>query len=605
MFEKNMQVLKEYYPHLYKEIIQQSQHLKYEIVTSKKGVPNLKISDINYLHSKYDPIKEAKDWINGFKVLEEDTILINGLGLGYYINPVIESYANKKIIIIEPDLDIFIHAIMIHDFTNYFKSDDIVFFVNTDSYAIENVMGGYLYENKIKHIYLTEMPVYRRIYNDYIENIYKGIAKAVLRVRGNLGTEMLSAHMWLNNTVRNIEYILEYPTINNVNSLFEGIPIVIVSAGPSLEKNMHYLKEIQNKAMIIAVGSAVNILEEHNLIPHIIMGVDGKEFEARIFSKLKNNKPLMIYANSIHYKALKAYGGKKIWMLLETEKIMQFLCKQVGINTQIFMTGPSVANTALDFACRFKPSVIMFIGQDLAYTNEKRYAAGSAHSDEDLSVFEKNSKYVIKKDIYGEDIYTKKDFVAMKDWFEDYVRVYNNKQKIYNCTEGGLNIEGIPNLPFKEAIDEWCKSELDINERLNEMLRQPISGDRLAFEELISKYKIQIIKGIELSKTRISLLEEVLKDNENIKFKEKFNTIQEIGLQLEELEVYSSLIEETGKRYIKALTVAFNEKCKNISDTGMKRKVMFEGLLQEFKYVHMNLENVKLALEGQDITYHC
>src|SRR5699024_6754053 len=72
---------------------------------SKKGGLTLKIAvkdKMQYIHSKYDPEKDAERFINRIEVNPEQHILFVGTGLGYHIQQFVKKYPNTKFSIYEP-----------------------------------------------------------------------------------------------------------------------------------------------------------------------------------------------------------------------------------------------------------------------------------------------------------------------------------------------------------------------------------------------------------------------------------------------------------------------------------------------------------------------
>ncbi|MCY6370414.1 motility associated factor glycosyltransferase family protein [Clostridium ganghwense] len=604
MLNNNLNILKEYYSELYKEILNHDEKKLPKIVESKNGMPNLMLNSGEWIHSTYNPEKEAVRWIEGFDVEDQDTILVIGLGLGYYLDNLIEKYSNKKLIIIEPNLEIFIKLLEVNDIGDYLKSENIVFIVGKEAYIVRRLISEYFSQNKIKRVYTAEMSIYRKINEEYIEELYEEIHKGLSMLMGNIATEAAFAQMWLNNAIRNFEYIKDIPNVSVTKDKFKDIPVVIVSAGPSLDKNVHYLKTIYNKALIIAVGSAVNILEKKGITPHIIMGLDGQEMEAKLFQNLKNHKSIFVYGASVHYKAVQDYKGLKMCLVLKSDLTMIELYKKLGIDIDTFSTGPSVSNVALVLAHYLQASNILIIGQDLAYTNDNRYAEGGIlNYNIEKKEVEKKSNYVKRKDIYGNDVYTKTDLIGIKNWFEDYVKIFEDEITVYNCTEGGLGIKGVPNMSFKEAIEKFCIKEFDIYEELVSLAKEKSCIDVDRYNDLLSKYKEETDKCIELSKKRLKQIYKLLDEYKSDDFQVKLVKLLSISEKIEEFELFEIFIYPTGRCYIDAITSAVNNKLEKLNNINEKNKVLLDGLTYQYEYIDECLQIVKLALEKEDIPY--
>lgn len=606
MLDKNLEMLQKYYPDLHQFVVSFKKTGKFVKGKSKNGMTNLQYTSDDgmkiMLHSQYDPDREAKVWVNNIILDKEDSLVIIGLGLGYYLPYLRERYPDKKLIIVEPSLEIFYYSLKVQDLSTYFADDNIVFLVEYIPYMIATLLQEYVKSHKIKEFYISELPIYRRVYGEYIKNIYGDIQEQIRTITINMHTEIVFSKHWLSNLLKNLPSLTSCPSIKKLAGSFKGVPAVIVSAGPSLEKNMHILKQIYDKALIISVGSSANILERHGIIPHIVMGVDGGEGEANIFENLTNHNPLFVYANTVHHRAIESYNGKKMWLIMTAEKVMPQLDKQLDGGNPIIQSGPSVANVAFGFVDYLQCSPIMLIGQDLAYTNTKLYADGAVHqADQDLvEKFKSNSSYVKMKDINGKDIYTKKPFLSMKKWFEDYVILFERNENVYNCTEGGLPIEGIPNSTFQHCVDEFCIRSYPIEEKLRKAYEEGEGINKEEVSNLMERIKEEIAEIVILSEERLKSLEKIKPDD--LCFDKDFSDIIKVGEKIEQTFTYDSIIKHSVDWYLNFQTrYAYEQMEKEkAQSTEEKRKSLLGDLLIQYAFIHDYIKLAKQAIEEWD-----
>lgn len=75
--------------------------LNFSLENSKNGEKTIKINNI-YLHSKYDPIKEARSFVNSNLLdnIDHTGYLVLGLGLGYHVKELAEK-TEKLIFVVE------------------------------------------------------------------------------------------------------------------------------------------------------------------------------------------------------------------------------------------------------------------------------------------------------------------------------------------------------------------------------------------------------------------------------------------------------------------------------------------------------------------------
>ena len=74
------------------------------------------------LHSAYNPIRESDSFITSQsdKISEKESIVFLGMGLGYPVISACEKFQKKTIIIIEPDINHFLAALLLMDFEKVF-----------------------------------------------------------------------------------------------------------------------------------------------------------------------------------------------------------------------------------------------------------------------------------------------------------------------------------------------------------------------------------------------------------------------------------------------------------------------------------------------------
>ncbi|MBI5409985.1 MAG: glycosyltransferase [Nitrospirae bacterium] len=105
-FEKNITVLRKVNPGLALALLNREAISNPEILHAKNGMPSLKVDSIA-LHSLYDPVKEAEDWVKHHeqKIQDSSSIFVLGFGLGYHIVELCKN-TDGELIVFEPRLDV-------------------------------------------------------------------------------------------------------------------------------------------------------------------------------------------------------------------------------------------------------------------------------------------------------------------------------------------------------------------------------------------------------------------------------------------------------------------------------------------------------------------
>ncbi|WP_373845633.1 6-hydroxymethylpterin diphosphokinase MptE-like protein, partial [Clostridium sp.] len=86
-----------------------------------------------------------------------------------------------------------------------------------------------------------------------------------------LGNDMEDTIIGIENNFTNMKKLIESPSIECVKDKYKDIPAIIVSAGPSLDKNISELKRAEGKALIIATDAVLTTLKNHGIVPDAVV----------------------------------------------------------------------------------------------------------------------------------------------------------------------------------------------------------------------------------------------------------------------------------------------------------------------------------------------
>ena len=227
-----------------------------ECIPAKNGSLTLKAKhngDEVFFHSRYDPQKEAKDIVDNAYNSKQNYFAVLGLGLGYTAEALLDR-AEGKVLIVEPNTGVFLKAMEHRDLSKILSSKQVALSVGEDwSAAFTNWMKiTKLYE--MAGVGIIELPASIKTAPDgYFEHFKEKMKAHIVTLGGNLQTVMLMAWEYQRNTLASLPRILDNPPVKLLFDKFKSRPGIIVSAGPSLDKNIDQLKDLKGRAVIIAV----------------------------------------------------------------------------------------------------------------------------------------------------------------------------------------------------------------------------------------------------------------------------------------------------------------------------------------------------------------
>ena len=495
-YEKNNQVLSERYPERYLEILkciekEISEEYKVESIAARDSNHALVVEkgDVKYrLNSAYRPLEEAKKWVEQYEFQNIGVnIFMFGFGNGIFVRELLHrAKIDANIYLWEPDASIF-HVVM-------------------EEENLEEIL-----KDKRFHFFIGEKGLQEvKEVMDYIVGW------------NNVTAQIRCSHICYNKMYEK-EYRLFFDTIITelIGRIPKDIPAVVVSAGPSLDKNIDLLLEVKGKALIIATDTAVKILEAKGLPYDCMVTVDPKKptWYLSDYPQCKD-VPLFCMGESAK-EILKFHTGRKIWGAGSV--YIDNLYDSVGLKFPEYNPGGCVATTAVEIASQLNIKNIILIGQDLAYTGEHTHAGGY-----DDHVLNEEVFIEMVEGIDGEQVKTRGDWTVYREWFEDFIQLHKEINLI-DATEGGALIHGSKVMTFGAAIKEYCGEKVfSFKNLLGEL---PATFDVVDFES-VKREIHRMDKGFSniLSKSLEAkkIAEELLESGSGISAKKHDRLLKEI-----------------------------------------------------------------------------
>ncbi|ELK4667172.1 motility associated factor glycosyltransferase family protein, partial [Campylobacter coli] len=165
-----------------------------------------------------------------------------------------------------------------------------------------------LYEMFINNFY------YKRFHESVWHEADKICEKNIEVVIRNLGSSLNIALECYSHLLQNIPTMLESIPFQRILSerknKFKNA--IVVSAGPSLAKQLPLLKIYQEKAVIFCADGALSMLEKEGIIPDYILNLEFKECHAIKFFQNKNKLSLSILSCATHPNVVNFLNNKSI-----------------------------------------------------------------------------------------------------------------------------------------------------------------------------------------------------------------------------------------------------------------------------------------------------
>ncbi|ELK0973577.1 motility associated factor glycosyltransferase family protein, partial [Campylobacter jejuni] len=459
---------------------------------------NLNIYDKTHNVFMYENLEEE---INFFyqSILEKTPrypfVCIYGIGNALLIKNLAKHY--KHLFVFESEIELFILALSTIDLSEELKICKIVLFDCAAEDLEFQIAMIFDQQSILEYLSLYEMffnaSYYLRFYEKQIvflnEVCLKTIGVAVRNADISCFLPLLVYGQFLQNIPSMLESIPFQRILSERKNKFENA--IVVSAGPSLAKQLPLLKAYQDKAVIFCADGALSMLEKEGIIPDYVTNLDCRDLAMKFFQNKENLKQSIIALEcATHPNVVYSLKAENCMIILRNKALYQ----RFNLNDFGYIdTGTHVSHFSYTLALALGFKNIIMIGQDLAFDEE-----GNSHS----KGFSYGEKYEggANIDKFKIPAYAGKGEVLTHIAWNDYrikleylFACNDQKAKFYNATEGGARINFTEELSFKE-----CCEKLLIKEKPKFELPKSLTKNRS--DKLLVKFKEKIQKDQENAK---------------------------------------------------------------------------------------------------------
>lgn len=413
--------------------------MKIDILPTKT-VPTAKFSldsnEIVYIHSRYNPLKEAKNWFDFWnnEIKFHSVIVIWGIGLGYHVQLFAEAYPEVEIIVVEVN----------NDYLNWFKGtefyQEIISFKNIKLTNYMNFAKLLIEEDA----YITVFQPSLKLFPSNLNGVRELLEDYVMKYRTIVEQkDVLATNFSLNINLKD-------KALESYKFDFKDKRVILVSAGPSLIKQLHLLKKLKGhpKYIMVSVGTALIPLIKEGIVPDVVMISDPKDRIIEQFSGIDTKNLRLFYLSTANHLAVSNFQGERYIVFQKGYSLSE---KYVEENSGMTInTGGSVSTSLLDTVVKLGATSVALVGQDLAHTDNQTHAIGT-HLYQKVDHVDTYNK--IENYHRNGTVYTTKNLSIYRKWFEKYA-IDNNHLQLFNCTEGGCYINGWVHISLNDFINK-------------------------------------------------------------------------------------------------------------------------------------------------------
>ena len=493
----------------------------YRTAPSKSGEPTLTITTTSgreiQLHSRYRPVDEAKQLVETLALEQASVLCVHGLGLGYHVEQLFDRCGEEAILcVFEPDLLMFRAAFESRDYSKLIKSGRVMWFWHADK--------ADLFTRLTPHQPLVTLGVERavhppspQLHPEFHAQFEAWVSEFEAYARTTVSTLVVNSRRTAENVAANLPWYVATPSLSRLHKAYAKKPAIIVSAGPSLRKNKHLLRDAQGRAVIIAVQTTLQPLVEIGVEPHFVTSLDYHDICTRFFEKLPPTLKTELVAEPKATPAIFEMNPGPLSIL--GNEFAETLLSEMKLDKARLPSGATVAHLAYYLAEHLGCDPIIFVGQDLGFSDGLCYAPGTSYDDVwrpelgrfctvEMKQWEQivRDRSILRKvpDQQGRPMYTEERLFTYLQHFErDFA---DSKARLIDATEGGVLKRGTTPMNLSDALARFCTQHVGSEPPAHAGLR----WERL--DECVASLRNRLGEAREIeqiSRETLPLLEEV------------------------------------------------------------------------------------------------
>jgi len=483
IFERNLQAIERRSPKAAAKIRSAAPSTQVEFSLSTDG-QLVGVIDGRALCSKRYPSKEAATWADQYDPQQCGFLGIIGFGIGYHLAALQHTHKNHSVLLcFEPDVGLLRAVFERIDHSQWINN--AIFLLTTDPNdaptLTQLIKGAEAF--LVTGVELAPHPPSKKRLESVSTEFSTTLLNIVKSTRTHLVTILAHSGFTLRNILMNAGLYANAPGITTLQGSCQGRTAILVSAGPSLQRNIHLLQDpaIRDRFVIIAVQTMLKPLLDRGIKPHFVTALDHHEISKRFYEGLGTQDVegvRLVVEPKANAAIVECFPGE---ILCSAEpQLDHLLGDDLARDMGTLTPGATVAHLNYYLARYLGCSNIILIGQDLGFTDGQYYASGAAihqvwagelseHRTLEMFEWERIARMKnllrIKKDIHGRHIFTDEQMSTYIAQFEDDFQQDTQRKdpiRVINATQGGVNIAHAEVQTLQSAL-ESCFTSQSIN----------------------------------------------------------------------------------------------------------------------------------------------
>ncbi|MEK6674606.1 MAG: 6-hydroxymethylpterin diphosphokinase MptE-like protein [Planctomycetota bacterium] len=477
MFVHNMRALWRHDPWLALRVDAVNDEERIPLEPTRSGAWTAKMSTSRssaiYLHSRVDPVTEARRAAAAVDAKDTFCFVVSGMGLGYLVAALLDALRSEAIVVCtEPSIPLLATALTCTDLTDAISSRRLLILTDGEKTRLHDLLRPCNTLMMLGSRFIRHAPSMQIAEAEH-KPILQALTDFIAYTRMSLLTLVGNSQITCRNIAMNMPHYVTTPPIDMLKGRFEGNPAIIISAGPSLSRNIHLLAELKGRAVLCAVQTALKPLLQRGIVPDFVTTLDFHEVSKQFFEQAGDLSRIRLVAEpKATWHVLDHYPGPV--SVLGNGWAQMILGDVLGQRAGL-RAGATVAHLAFYLAEYLGCNPIIFVGQDLAFTGHVFYVPGveihrtwrgelnrfNTMEQKEWDRIARNRPILRRVPAAdgSADLYTDELLFTYLEQFEKDIGAM--PARVINATQGGAHIRGTTTMTLHEAAEQLCEKPID------------------------------------------------------------------------------------------------------------------------------------------------
>lgn len=514
----NEAVLKKKFPDVLSKIMSTGTEMPVNFFYDDSGdKPKLMMVHGEYSFCLYGDKNSARlieRWASNLNLAAESLYSLSGMGDGSHVKYLLEnSGTGINLMVVEKDPALLRETFARFDLSELLANDRFLlgtgepnehFFTPIQGAALTGVA-------EVNSIVFSPLHMCDEVYYDKVRN---ELARQYLVIRPLMEVNVRTATNLQENTLKNLPHMFASPDIGELAGKFKDIPFILIGAGPSLDESIDFLREMQDKAIIVSSNSPFRKLINNGIRPHLVVTADPLKTTLAGFQDVKLDHVPLACPFSAYPEIVERFSGRIISWCTFNPIIKALRDQRNEQEGTAIMEQGTVSGCVLDISRVLGCKKVMFIGQDMCVLDDGRYYTDdSFYADTGNHYFSKDKGQRLPGNTQDKVLVEPRLFVYLKT-FEQFIAKKDESVEYRNLARTGARIEGAPYINFEEATN-WVgeSNSKSFDSKLSDLLQnQEKNTDLKSLFDPIKKYTSDILELSLSGAVEIEMLPEKYKD---------------------------------------------------------------------------------------------